>query len=73
MKNSKLFFYSHFAVIASCAFLISVKLTMPEAISDADLVFLVALESFAIFLLFKMHDMAKKEKEQTNNNNEVSQ
>jgi len=71
MKNSKLFFYSHFAVIASCAFLISVKITMPEAISDADLVFLVALESFAIFLLFKMHSIAKKG-EQTTNNNEVS-
>lgn len=73
MKNSKILFYSHFAVIASSAFLLSVLYSMPEAIPDHDLVFLVGIQVFAVFCLLKMNDMAKKEKEQTNNNQEVSQ
>jgi len=72
MKNSKILFYSHFAVIASSAFLLSVLSSMPEAIPDHDLAFLIGIQVFAVFCLFKMHGIAKKG-EQTNNNNEVSQ
>ena len=74
MKKSTILFYSHFAIIIVSGYLISVSYLMPEAIPPRDLFFLFAIQGFAIFLLFKMHIMAKKEKEQTNNNNdEVSQ
>jgi hypothetical protein len=45
---------------------------MPDAITTQSTVFFAALECFAIFALFKMHGINKKEK-QTTNNNEVSQ
>ncbi|POD52205.1 hypothetical protein BKM15_16375 [Pseudomonas syringae pv. syringae] len=73
MKNSKTLFYSHFAVIASFAFFASIAIVMPEAMSPFTINFFITIEIFSIYLLFKMHDMAKKEKEQTNNHNEVSQ
>lgn len=73
MKNSTMLFYSHFAIIIVSGFLISVAYLMPEAIPTRNLVFLFFIQGFAIFLLFKMHILARKEKEQTNNNNEVSQ
>ncbi|WP_265532934.1 hypothetical protein [Pseudomonas saponiphila] len=74
MKNSTILFYSHFAIIIVSGFLISVSYLMPEAIPTSDLVILYSIQAFAIFLLLKMHIMAKKEKEQLNNNNdEVSQ
>jgi len=64
MYQSRLFFIATLAVIASCAFLISVSVQYPEAISTSKLFFLIALEGFAIFNLFKMNDIARKEKTQ---------
>jgi hypothetical protein len=72
MKNSKILFYSHFAVIASSAFLLSVLSSMPEAIPTHHLIFLIGIQVFAVFCLYIMHGIDKKG-EQTNNNNEVSQ
>lgn len=70
MYQSRLFFISTLAVIASCALLISVAVQYPEAISNYNLIF---LECFAIFNLFQMSKFIRKEKSQTNKTNEEIQ
>lgn len=73
MLQSRLFFISTLAVIASCAFLISIAIQYPEAISNKNLLFLVFLECFAIFNLYMMKKFIRKEKNQTNKTNEEIQ
>lgn len=73
MLQSRLFFISTLAVIASCAFLISIAIQYPEAISNKNLVFLIFLECFAIFNLFQMKSVICKEKTKTNKTNEEIQ
>lgn len=73
MLQSRLFFISTLAVIASCAFLISVAVQYPEAISTLNLFFLISLECFAIFNLFMMNAIIRKEKTKSNKTNEEIQ
>ena len=73
MYQSRLFFIATLAVIASGAFLISVSFQYPGAISSPKLLFIIALECFAIFNLFKMNEIICKEKSQTNKTNEEIQ
>lgn len=73
MYQSRLFFIATLAVIASCAFLISVSYQYPEAISTSKLFFLTTLEGFAVFNLFNMNAIIRKENTQSNKTNEEIQ